>query len=317
MPMVTIRKYGCFIGVVVLCATLSAGDVKVGPISRKPNSPILEKPKPTNTTTNNNTNSDQDTFTEPYRTIQVATTEMGILRERLVREGDIVELNQPLAKLDDELANASLEIAKQNVVCRGALNSAEAELRLQSSRVEKLHALLNDGNAHPEEFERAVMEKDVAAARVLTAQETLIVRKLELERIRLELDRRTIRSPLRGVVTKVHREVGEFVAPNDPVVMTVVQLDPLLATFSLPPAQAQQLRPGRSVPVQFASSETPIEGEVELIAPVTDARSGTIRVKVKIPNAQGQCRSGERCSLLLNDRPTTLSEKARPAERSH
>ncbi len=323
MPMVTIRRSMALLVVIVLCAGLRAGDAKVPakatatssstqPTSRPAaSSPLTSQPSAST--------DQQEAFAEPYRTIQVATSDMGIIREVLVHEGDLVDAEQPLVKLDDELVKASLEIAKQNLASRGAVNSADAELRLHTSRADKFEALVRSGNARPEELERTKMEKEVAAARVLTAQETLIVRKLELERIQLELEHKVVRSPLKGVVTKVHREVGEFVAPTDPVVVTVVQLDPLLATFSLKPAQASQLQAGRAVQVLFASSETPVKAEVEFVSRVTDARSGTVRVKVRIPNAKGSCRSGDRCVLMLSDKTPSapaVTEPPRSAKRT-
>jgi len=73
----------------------------------------------------------------------------------------------------------------------------------------------------------------------------------------------------------------------------------LLATFSLKPAQASHLSVGLPVQVQFALREQPVKGEIELVSPVTEARSGTVRVKVRIPNPQRACRSGDRCVLLI------------------
>ena len=323
MPTLTIRRSAVLLLVMVLCAGLRAGDGKLPPAATATTSstprpgtagaaaPLTSQPAAST--------DQQEAFAEPYRTIQVATSDMGIIREVLVREGDLVEAEQPLVKLDDELVRASLEIAKQNLASRGALNSAEAELRLHTGRADKFEALVRNGNARPEELEKTKMEKEVAAARVLTAQESLVVRKLELERIQLELERKVVRSPLKGVVTKVHREVGEFVAPTDPVVVTVVQLDPLLATFSLKPVQAAQLQAGRPVQVLFATSETPVKAEVEFVSRVTDARSGTVRVKVRIPNAKGECRSGDRCVLLLSGKSSAspvTTDPPRSAKRS-
>ncbi len=322
MPIVTIRRSTALLVVIALCAGLRAGDAKVptkGTATSSSSQPTTQSnSRPTASsplTSQASVNTDQqEAFAEPYRTIQVATSDMGIIREVLVHEGDLVDAEQPLVKLDDELVEASLRIAKQNLASRGAVNSADAELRLHTSRAEKFEALVRSGNARPEELERTKMEKEVAAARVLTAQESLVVRKLELERIQLELERKIVRSPLKGVVTKVHREVGEFVSPTDPVVVTVVQLDPLLATFSLKPTQAGQLQVGRAVQVLFASSETPVKAEVEFVSRVTDARSGTVRVKVRIPNAKGTCRSGDRCVLMLSDKGlATPTSPAAPA----
>ena len=37
------------------------------------------------------------------------------------------------------------------------------------------------------------------------------------------------------------------------------------------------------------------------MAPITDAESGTVRVKVRIANQDGQFRGGERCTLQLQN----------------
>lgn len=306
VPSVTIRRCCWLLAVTTVCAGLSAGDVK--PTGESKSFSTAKSLGDSKTATESKTSPgsfDQETFSEPYRTIQVATTDLGIVREVLVREGESVEVDQPLVKLDDELVKASLAIAKQNLESRGALTSAEAELRLQTARLAKIEMLARDGFARADELERARSDQEVAAARVLTAQEILQVRQREFDKTQIELERRTVKSPIQGVVSKRHREVGEFVAPTDPVLITVVQLDPLLATFSLKPAQASQLSAGLPVQVQFASQEQPVKGEVELVSPVTEARSGTVRVKVRIPNPQRACRSGDRCVLLVPDRTAT------------
>lgn len=308
--MVTIRRCCWLLALITVCAGLFAGDGNpTGESKSAPATKSLGGSKPSTDSKFPSSNLDQEAFAEPYRTVLVATTDLGIVREVLVREGDSVEAGQPLVKLDDELAKASLEIAKQNLASRGALNSAEAELRLHSARLAKLEPLARDGFARSDELERARSDKEVAAARVLTAQETLQVRQREFDKIQIELQRRTVKSPIQGVVSKLHREVGEFVAPTDPVLITVVQLDPLRATFSLKPAHASQLSAGLVVQVQFASMEQPVTGEIELVSPVTEARSGTVRVKVRIPNPQRACRSGDRCVLLIPNR-TTMPQAA-------
>ena len=38
-------------------------------------------------------------------------------------------------------------------------------------------------------------------------------------------------------------------------------------------------------------------GFVELIAPLTDAESGTVRIKLRVGNPDGRLRSGERCLI--------------------
>lgn len=254
--------------------------------------------------------SEIDGFAEPYRTIQVAAGEMGIIAELFVREGQEVQKGQELAVLEHDVLLASLKVAGAQMQAKGQLDSVLAELRLRTTRLAALQALRENGNANQQEVDRAAAEVVMAQARALSARESLNVKRLEFEKIKVQIDRKTIRSPIDGVITKTHKDIGEFVAPNEPVVLTVVQLDPLLATFSVTAGQAKQLSVGQSIPVRFSSARKSARGEIEFVSPVTDAESGTVRIKVRISNTKGTYRSGERCTLNLPARrPADLTSR--------
>jgi RND family efflux transporter MFP subunit len=248
-----------------------------------------------------------DGFTEPYRTVNVGTAEVGIIESLDVREGDVVKQGQVLAVLDSDVYEAIVAIAAEQMKARGRLESAEAELQLRQSRLAKLVELRENGHARQEEVERARTDAAISEAQVLAAKEELLVRKLEHDKALVQLERRTIRAPLDGVITKSHKQLGEFVAPNDPYLFTLVQLHPLLATFSVPSTEVSGLRLDQKVIVTIVGNDIRVNGVVELVSPVTDAESGTVRVKVRIDNPQGSYRSGERCLLLVPSAPKTVS----------
>jgi RND family efflux transporter MFP subunit len=252
-------------------------------------------------------------FTQPFLEIDVASVETGILVTVDVEEGEQVLRDQPLARLDKDVIEASLRIADKQQQLHGQLDSAQAELRLREDRLHKLRKLLNNNHASQEEVDRAAAEQEIAQARVLAAEEALQVKKLEFDRIQAQLDRRTIRSPVDGVIKKVHKEIGEFVAPTDPVVLTVVKLDPLLATFAVPAEQAGQLSLGQTARIRMDSGKATLNGTVKFVSPVVDAQSSTVTVKVELPNPQGAHRSGERCVLMLTDSPVKLTRTSRNA----
>jgi multidrug efflux pump subunit AcrA (membrane-fusion protein) len=131
-------------------------------------------------------------------------------------------------------------------------------------------------------------------------QEEITVRGLEYDRIKIQLEQRQVRSPIDGVVIKLQRDVGEFVSGNDPVIATVVQLDPLIATYSVPSSLSQDIKPDSNVEILIGNARTPAQGVVDYVAPVTDAQSGTILVKVRVPNPKYEYRSGEKCLLLVD-----------------
>ncbi|WP_417386425.1 efflux RND transporter periplasmic adaptor subunit [Gimesia sp.] len=236
-------------------------------------------------------------YTEPYRTIRVATDETGIIDEIFISEGQAVDKGAPLMRLNNDVHNALLAVAEQNMNAQGRLESTRAELELKNERFKILQSLRLEGNARQEEVDRAKYEAAVAKANVQTVQEDLIARRLEYQKIKTQISRRTIRAPITGVVHLIQKEQGEFVAPNSPETLTLVQIDQLLAYFTLTSQQASQLKINDKLEVTFKHDNSLTEGTIEYISPVTDAQSGTVLVKIRIDNRNGEFRSGERCTI--------------------
>ncbi|MFO7905604.1 MAG: efflux RND transporter periplasmic adaptor subunit [Planctomycetota bacterium] len=251
-------------------------------------------------------------LTEPYRTIDVAAVETGVVSEMLVREGDTVGVDQALAKLDIDLLQSLLTIAEHSKEARGRLQAARAEMKLKADRAKRFAEVLSSGHARPEEVRRAETDLEISRGNLLAAEEDLVLKQLEYEKILTQIDRRTVRAPIAGVVSHIHKEQGEFVAPNDPAVLTLVQLDPLLAVFSLTTEQAGRLRVSQEVSIYISERKQPVAALVEFIAPITDAESGLVLVKVRVDNSDGMFRSGIRCTLQLPAQRT--AESSLPAK---
>jgi RND family efflux transporter MFP subunit len=238
-------------------------------------------------------------FTEPNCTVNVATAEVGVIKRIYVREGDFVTKGQVLATLDQELQVALLVIAAEKMNARGRLESAQAELDMRQNKLTKLELLRKKGHARQEEVDRARADVSIVKAQVLSAQEEMLVNKQEHDKAQLQLDRRTLRAPLEGVIVKAHKREGEFVAAHDPLLFAIVQLDPLLAVFSVPSHQAVALHAGQKVAVGINGSDDRPQGTIDFVSPVTDAESGTVRINVRLQNGNRLYRSGERCTLYF------------------
>jgi RND family efflux transporter MFP subunit len=213
--------------------------------------------------------------------------------------GDHVVAGQNIGTLDDELQRAQVAIAQQQVEARGRLRAAEAERAVNERRYQKLAQLLASGQASPEETERAKANLEIAAAKLLTEEDEHRLLELQLERAHAALQKRSIQSPLTGVVAEVQRQVGEYVSPAAPQVVTIVELDPLAVTFLLGRTQLIALRRQKQIRVRFADSAQQTLGVVDSIAPLTDAESGTTAVRIRLANPNGQFIGGERCLLEL------------------
>ncbi|QEF97027.1 Macrolide export protein MacA [Stieleria maiorica] len=240
-------------------------------------------------------------YTEPVRTIEVASDETGTVDEVLVHLGQKIEQGQPLLRLNSQVHLAQIEVAKQQMNAQGRLDAAKAEVELTSARLEKLESLRKSGHARQAELHRAAKEFKVAEANLRSVVEEMETRRLEHDRLLTQMRRRVIHAPVTGIVTELHKEPGEFVAPNKPEIITLVQLDTLLANFALLGSQAEQLTTGQEIELQFSESGQVTSGKVHFISPVTDAESGTVLVKIAIDNADGMIRSGARCAIQLKD----------------
>jgi RND family efflux transporter MFP subunit len=242
-------------------------------------------------------------FTEPIRKLDLIPPEPGIIASLSVHEGDRVKKDQLLGSLDCDTQQVALEIAKANMAAHGKLDSAVAERDLRRWRLAKLQKLRAEGHANDEEVTRAADELAVAEANVLTALEQHATDALEVDRIASMIERRMMRSPFDGVVTRIFREEKEFVGSNNTPVLTIMQLDKLRVIFTIPTALAVRLKADHKVLLTFPNSNQGTTGKIESISPVTEAESDTVRVKVLIDNAEGKYRCGVRCAINLNKLP--------------
>ena len=239
-------------------------------------------------------------FTEPYRTVDIAAGDPGVITQIPISEGDIVKEGDLLVKLDSAVLEAALKVAELRAKAVGAQRAAEAELKLRQERVGQLSHLHSRGHATLRELTRAETDFHVAQARLLAIKEDVEAQKLECEKIRAQIDRRNVRSPINGIVAEVKREVGETYLATDPVLVRLVQLDQLKVQLSAPQEAISKLRTGESVELSFPETDRKTSGKIEVISPINDAGSSTTKFIVVIDNRQGELRSGTRCLVEVD-----------------
>lgn len=239
-----------------------------------------------------------DGFTEPFRKIELSSDETGSIAELLVEEAQIVREGEPIARLDSRVQVLQLEIADHLAKTTSQLVAAEEAFKKRLTISEKLKELKSDGHASRSEIIRSHMELSIAKAKLLSAQEEVAVREIERRRAEVQLDRRTIFAPFDGVVAKIHSREGEFLSPLRPEVVTLVQVDRLIATFAVPSSQISSFELGKEFNIQMNEGRT-VLGTVQSIGVETDAQSGTVEVKLVIENPDLQNRSGEICTLNI------------------
>jgi RND family efflux transporter MFP subunit len=234
-------------------------------------------------------------FTEPFETSDVAAADPGIVSEILVREGQSVRAGEILAQLDQRVLAQTLRVAQVRSESSAKVNAARAVLDRWAKQKANFEQLIADGHANPSEVEKVLSEYESALAQLELAEDEHRLDQIEVDRIRAQIDQRTIRSPMDGVVTKIHHEVGEQIPDVEPTFATVVRLDRLKACFYLGADDLDQLKNGMPVTVWVGESHKKIDASIYFVSPVIDPDSGTGRVEVVFDNQDLSIRSGIVC----------------------
>lgn len=236
-------------------------------------------------------------FTEAHRVINLAAPEFALVSQLHVVAGQQVKLGDVVCELDKRSLKASLAIADKRRNARGQLNAAKARSRRQQTLLNQLEIAFNNGHARPDETAQARAEHEIAEADVLSATEQLQIAALEYERLKTELKRRDITSPINGTVIEIKTEVGELVTPADHTLMVLADLSQLKITLNVPVSDAASIKPGRVL--EGHCGALPITTEVKRISPVADAASATRAVELVVDNSNAALVSGLACEIAL------------------
>ena len=90
-----------------------------------------------------------------------------------------------------------------------------------------------------------------------------------LERASLDVRRLVIDAPFAGVLEDFPVEIGDFVSPGTPVAR-LLDLDPLVVSFSVGESDLGVARPGARVRATLASGGGEVEGRIVFVSKIAD-----------------------------------------------
>ncbi|MGE9290190.1 MAG: efflux RND transporter periplasmic adaptor subunit, partial [Puniceicoccales bacterium] len=154
---------------------------------------------------------------------------------------------------------------------------------LQELRLKRHKEIVEGGHTvSPDELKRAEVDHQIEL--------------LKLERIRAQINNRSLFAPFPGVITEIHRELGESATGPDTAILTLVQLHQLQLTLHLPPELiTETFGTGTVLTLTYGDGQS-TTGTVSYLSPVIDAASNTVRIRLLLDNPNGFLRSGHRCT---------------------
>ncbi|MEN8161665.1 MAG: efflux RND transporter periplasmic adaptor subunit [Myxococcota bacterium] len=229
---------------------------------------------------------------EPLRSATVAAEVGARVVERHVEPGAFVEAGAPLVTLDTELLGIAVDEARAARAAR-AVDLAEAKRELaRGEELEQADALSRQRyDALRFGVERATSAERLAAAALRRA-----------ERARADA---VVRAPFAGTVESVAVQVGDYLAPGQPVAV-VADLAQVRLKAGVTAEEAAELAPGLPARVSLAGlGGKPVSTTIQSVGGVADATTGTYPVELWLENADRRLRGGMVGQALLAPRADT------------
>jgi RND family efflux transporter MFP subunit len=241
-------------------------------------------------------------ITEPIKDVKLSMLIEGRISTIFFKEGDRIKKGQHILDLDKNLEN--LETMRRKLIWESKVELEAAKTRelLIKSQLESVQKLFENAKGISKE---KLQEKELEYKLSVAERKRL---EIEEERKRIEyemalenLRKRTLKSPIDGVIIKLFLDEGESCEPEQPLVH-IVDTNKSLFVCYIEEKIGRTLKKGQSVNLKIRAGNGYIDkrGMVIFTSPVVDSSSGLQEIKVEFDNDDGVVRPGISGLLLLN-----------------
>lgn len=252
-----------------------------------------------------------DCLIEPRELLEIRPAAEGLISRIHVQRGERVSAGQPLIELDSGLERAGVAVARFRAGLQSPIRSAETRVDFAGTKSRRHEQLAAVRYVSSQERDEAASEYRLAQVDLDDARDNQRLAVLELQRLEAELQRRTVYSPIDGIVVDRLMHPGELADNRDlrKPVLKIADLGTLYVEVLVPIGEWRNIHPGQSAIVY---PEAAIGGRytatVRSVDRVMDAASGTFGVRLELPNPDFALPAGIKCQAVFS------GHDAKPAE---
>lgn len=238
-----------------------------------------------------------DCLIEPWQRVDISFAAQGILSEVKVEQSQRVEAGQALATLESDLESATLKLREARGQMLEEIRSASASFEFSERNLKRLEDLYKKKAVPFHKVDEAKTELLVNKHRLQQAKDNNRLATLEVDIAKAVLNRRSVVSPINGVVVERYKGVGEYV--EDEPIMQLVQLDPLRVRVLVPVSMFGEVELGMNAKIvpEAPMNKTVRSAKVVVVDPVIDVASGSFSVQLEMSNRHLQLPSGLKCGV--------------------
>ena len=235
-------------------------------------------------------------YTAPIRSLDLAAETSGRLVAVALQPGERVPAgDQPVAKLDDELAALAVVSAEATLIARRREAESHERDRVHVEREgERAEKLFADGRLAEQARDNVLRERDRARGLVAIDAGLIAAAEAECKAAGARRDRHALRAPAGWVVVERLREPGALVAAGE-AILRLVDVSELVVQVRLDETEVAALRAAAadgSLSVRFAGIETAVPARIRRIDLTFDPASRKRLAELVIPGAAAPEASG-------------------------
>ncbi|WP_415898213.1 efflux RND transporter periplasmic adaptor subunit [Neptuniibacter sp. QD72_48] len=244
-----------------------------------------------------------DCLIKPHSLADVSTREQGVVEALLVDRGDLITMGQEIAKLDADIEEVTVKLAKTRASITAEVSERRADLNFASRELSRIKELHKKRAISAQLLDEARTNYSKANLQLKQAINRQAIAEIELERAQKFYDRRIIRSPLNGIVVDRKISLGESV-DNRPI-LQVAEVDPLNVELIVPVDFYGKITVGMEATVlpEYPGAKAH-PAEVVVVDKIVDPASDTFGVRLELSNPELTIPSGVRCNITFNPNET-------------
>jgi RND family efflux transporter MFP subunit len=238
--------------------------------------------------------------------VEVRARVRGHIRKVHFVDGQHVEAGQLLVELDPRPFQTQIDLANSQA------ESLKAQEKAAMKDVARYTELVKTGSVSRSETEKIVADAESYAARIAAKRE-------EVNQYKLDLEFSRITAPIAGRISQAKLTEGNLVnaGGSDPLLTTIVAIDPMYVYFSVDERSLQRYRKSRqraegqeasgalrnqNFPFRFGLDSDqgyPHQGVLDFADNRVDPDTGTILVRGVVDNKQGYFVAGSRVRVRV------------------
>ena len=257
-------------------------------------------------------------------TVSVPAEYAGVLTKMLVREGQLLQEGDLIAKINDSELQLQPSQAKLENRISGITAKNDVDIRFSRKSSEVAQADVwrsNRSNAKVPnsvpnaKLERQVLERDRTILQLEQAERDFEIARLnkdmtesQIEMSKLLIKKTEVRAPMAGMVVGVERRKGEWVEPSETIVR-LVKVDRLRVEGFVSAEVAAKVRIGAPVEVKFSQkwlNDHVYRGKIVFVDPEANPVNSQILVWAEIDNHENRLLPGLRGDILIDTRPNSI-----------